>query len=61
RRLGAFTHRTVLLASALTGAFLVVLADFVARNALPPADLPLGAITAILGVPFFLITLRRLT
>lgn len=61
RRLGAFTHRSVLLASALTGAFLVVLADFVARNALPPADLPLGAITALLGVPFFLITLRRLT
>ena len=61
RRLGAYTHRTVLLASALTGAFLVVLADLVARNALPPADLPLGAITALLGVPFFLVTLRRLT
>jgi iron complex transport system permease protein len=61
RRLGASTHRTVLLASALTGALLVVLADLVARNALPPADLPLGAITALLGVPFFLVTLRRLT
>ena len=61
RRLGAYTHRTVLLASALTGAFLVVLADLVARTALPPADLPLGAITALLGVPFFLVTLRRLT
>lgn len=61
RRLGAFTHRAVLLASALTGGFLVVLADLVARNALPPADLPLGAITALLGVPFFLVTLRRLT
>jgi iron complex transport system permease protein len=61
RRLGASAHRTVLLASALTGAFLVVLADLVARNALPPSDLPLGAITALLGVPFFLVTLRRLT
>lgn len=61
RRLGAHGHRSLLLASALTGAFLVVLADLVARTALPPADLPLGAITAILGVPFFLITLRRLT
>ena len=60
RRLGASTHRSLLLASALTGAFLVVLADLVARNALSPADLPLGAITAILGVPFFLITLRKL-
>lgn len=61
RRLGASTHRSLLLASALTGAFLVVLADLVARRALPPADLPLGAITAILGVPFFLVTLRKLT
>ena len=61
RRLGAHTHRTVLIASALTGSLLVVLADLVARNALPPADLPLGAITALLGVPFFLVTLRRLT
>jgi iron complex transport system permease protein len=61
RRLGASGHRTLLLASALTGAFLVVLADVVARNALPPTELPLGAITAMIGVPFFLVTLRRLT
>lgn len=61
RRLGAIGHRSVLLASALTGALLVVLADLVARVALPPAELPLGAITAVLGVPFFLLTLRRLT
>ncbi|HEU4996599.1 MAG TPA: iron ABC transporter permease [Gemmatimonadaceae bacterium] len=61
RRLGATGHRVVLVASALTGAFLVVAADLVARVALPPAELPLGAVTAILGVPFFLSTLRRLT
>jgi iron complex transport system permease protein len=61
RRLGASGHRALLGASALTGAMLVVLADVVARIALPPAELPLGAVTAVLGVPFFLITLRRLT
>ena len=61
RRLGARGHRALLLASALTGAMLVVLADLVARVALPPAELPLGAVTAVLGVPFFLVTLRRLT
>jgi iron complex transport system permease protein len=61
RRLGASGHRAVLLASALTGAVLVVFADLVARVALPPAELPLGAVTAMIGVPFFLITLRRLT
>jgi iron complex transport system permease protein len=61
RRLGATGHRTLVGASALTGAALVVLADLIARVALPPAELPLGAVTAMIGVPFFLITLRRLT
>jgi iron complex transport system permease protein len=61
RRLGARGHRTLLAASALAGAFLVVVADVAARTVLPPAELPLGAVTAMLGVPFFLVTLRRLT
>lgn len=61
RRLGAAAHRVLLPASALAGAILVVLADLVARTALPPAELPLGAVTAVLGVPFFLTTLRKLT
>lgn len=61
RRFGAPAHRVLLPASALTGAALVVLADLIARVALPPAELPLGAVTALIGVPFFLITLRRLT
>lgn len=61
RRLGARGHRVLLLASAATGSLLVVAADLVARTALPPAELPLGAVTAMVGVPFFLITLRRLT
>ena len=57
---GASSHRTILLGSAMIGATLVVLADLVARVALPPAELPLGAVTAMIGVPFFLVTLRRL-
>ena len=36
------------------------LADLVARVARPPAELPLGAVTALIGVPFFLARLRRL-
>jgi iron complex transport system permease protein len=60
RRLGANGHRALLGASALAGAVLVVMADIVARTVLPPAELPLGAVTAMLGVPFFLVTLRRL-
>ena len=59
RRLGARSHRVLVIASGLTGAALVVTADLAARIALPPAELPLGAVTAVLGVPFFLSTLRR--
>lgn len=61
RRLGVASHRPLLVASALIGGTLVVLADVVARVARPPAELPLGAVTAMIGVPFFLTTLRRLT
>ena len=60
RLAGARTHRTIIGAAALAGATLVVLADLVARTARPPAELPLGAVTALLGVPFFLSWLRRL-
>ena len=57
---GARTHRSIIGAATLAGAALVVLADLLARVALPPNELPLGAVTAILGVPFFLARLRRL-
>jgi iron complex transport system permease protein len=60
RMAGARTHRTIISAAALAGATLVVFADLVARVARPPAELPLGAVTAIIGVPFFLARLRRL-
>jgi iron complex transport system permease protein len=60
RRLGATGHRVLLMSSALVGATLVIAADTLARVALPPAELPLGAVTAVLGVPFFLVMLRRI-
>jgi iron complex transport system permease protein len=60
RGTGARRHRPLLVASALIGATLVVLADIVARVLRPPAELPLGAVTALVGVPFFLVRLRRL-
>ena len=61
RMMGARRHRPMLLASALIGGILVVVSDILARTVLPPAELPLGAVTAVLGVPFFLAKLRRLT
>ncbi|MDB4900111.1 MAG: ABC-type transporter, integral rane subunit [Gemmatimonadetes bacterium] len=60
RMAGARGHRAIIGAAALAGGTLVVLADLGARVATPPAELPLGAVTAILGVPFFLARLRRL-
>jgi iron complex transport system permease protein len=61
RAFGLRRHRPLLLGAALVGAALVVLADLVARVAHPPIELPLGAVTALVGVPFFLAQLRRLT
>ena len=60
RLAGARTHRAIIGGSALAGASLVVAADLIARVARPPAELPLGAVTALIGVPFFLTRLRRL-
>jgi iron complex transport system permease protein len=59
RGIGLRTHRPLILAAALIGATLVVAADLAARTVAAPTELPLGAITALLGVPFFLIQLRR--
>jgi iron complex transport system permease protein len=59
RAAGWRTHRPLLVGSALAGALLVVVADLAARTVRAPAELPLGAVTAVLGVPFFLARLRR--
>jgi iron complex transport system permease protein len=60
RAAGVRRHRSLLVGSALAGATLVVTADLLGRILRPPAELPLGAVTALIGVPFFLIKLRKL-
>ena len=52
-------HRRLVLASALAGASLLVLADAFARTLLAPLEIPIGVVTAFLGGPFFLFLLRR--
>jgi len=52
-------HRTLLPAAGVAGAILLVLADLLARAAIPPAEIPVGIITALLGGPFFIYLLRR--
>lgn len=52
-------HRTLLVASAMMGAILMVLTDIVARTAIAPQSLPVGVVTALIGVPFFAVILYR--
>jgi iron complex transport system permease protein len=52
-------HRRLLPASVLGGATFMVLADLAARTLVAPSEIPVGAVTAILGGPFFLYLLRR--
>lgn len=59
RAAGIRHHRPLLIAAAIVGATLLVGADLVARTVSPPGELPLGAVTAVLGVPFFLAQLRK--
>jgi iron complex transport system permease protein len=57
---GTAAHRVVVPAAALAGGTLLAAADLVARTAAAPRQLPVGAIMALLGVPMFLVLLRRL-
>ena len=59
RILAGSDHRVVLPASALAGGTLLVLADTLARTVLAPRQLPVGALTATIGVPLFLILMSR--
>jgi iron complex transport system permease protein len=52
-------NRLVVPLSAIAGAIFVVLADTVARTAIAPRELPVGAITAIIGAPVFIYLLRK--
>jgi len=52
-------NRLVVPFSAISGAIFVVLADTVARTAIAPRELPVGAITALIGAPLFIYLLRK--
>jgi len=54
-------HRALLPASFLGGGALLVLADTAARVAVAPRELPVGIVTALIGVPLFALLLRRWT
>lgn len=52
-------YRRLLPLCAIGGALLLLFADLLARKLAPPAEIPVGLITALLGAPFFLWLLKR--
>ena len=52
-------HRWLLPMSAIGGAVLLLLSDTLARSIIPPIELPVGLVTALLGAPFFISLLRH--
>lgn len=54
-------HRLLLPASVLLGGTFLLAADTIARTAAAPAELPVGVITALVGVPLFIVLLTRRT
>jgi len=59
RRLIGPGHRNLLPGAALVGALTLLGADWIARTVTSPAELPLGAVLALFGAPFFLSLLMR--
>jgi iron complex transport system permease protein len=59
RLLGVRDHRLLLPAAVLLGGGLLIIADMLARTLLAPRQLPVGILTAMLGVPLFLLLLHH--
>jgi len=59
RLLGARDHRWLIPSSVLLGGSFLLLADSLARTIIAPQQLPVGVLTAVIGVPAFLFILHR--
>lgn len=59
RLLWGHLHRSLLPAAFLLGGVLLVIADAIARTAFAPLSLPVGVVTALIGVPVFVLLVRR--
>lgn len=59
RLLAGSDHRSLLPLSFLAGGTFLTMADLVARLSVAPREVPIGVVTAFVGVPFFLLLLRR--
>ena len=56
---GLHDHRFLIPGSVLLGGLLLVLADALARTVMAPQQLPVGVITALMGVPLFLVLMHK--
>ena len=59
RMLVGSDHRLLLPTAALGGAIVLIVSDTLARTVIAPAELPVGAVTAVAGAPVFIYLLRR--
>ncbi|MFD2611438.1 FecCD family ABC transporter permease [Paenibacillus gansuensis] len=59
KRLVGPKHALLIPASALMGALLLLLADTIGKNILPPSEIPVGLVISIIGAPYFIYLLLR--
>ncbi|MHA1593598.1 MAG: FecCD family ABC transporter permease [Candidatus Baldrarchaeia archaeon] len=59
RMLVGSDHRILLPSTIILGAIILIIADMIARILLKPIELPIGAITSLIGVPFFAYLLAK--
>lgn len=59
RLIGCSDHRFLLPAAVLLGSTLLILADTLSRTVVAPQQIPVGVVTALIGVPIFLFLLSR--
>ncbi|AUO05209.1 iron ABC transporter permease [Paenibacillus jamilae] len=61
RRLVGLHHRFVIPVCGMIGMVLVLLSDFIAKTVVAPAEIPVGLIIAVIGVPYFVVLLMKKT
>ncbi len=59
RKIYGHTHMRVLVFGMLWGAILLVISDTIARTIVAPSELPVGIVTALMGVPFFIFLIQK--
>ncbi|MBO4532239.1 MAG: iron ABC transporter permease [Treponema sp.] len=61
RKLYGPLHKTLIFQSMIYGGLLMLVADTLARTVVAPSELPVGIITSLVGVPFFMIVLVKMS